>query len=347
MSSPECGARLAALVYAHPGVIGELRQEYHPALGETGSLRELLPLPSPAFSPLTGLDFIRLFPPGKELSEEAISVGSHSWLYVVIAALNVMDSNGRQPSAPPRKPNGVQREACQRLYDMCQAFCADRAARTPVDWHKELGSKAFSYWGEPVFTAEPLTLVQVTASLPPKGVAAVVDICRVICGQVLDQLRDPESLILPKSEWPPTTPKAKTQLENPSEWGDLANLLWTRGLVDWIPEAAVFSPYGQPVVNGLFAVPKDKPVPGAEHLHTQRLICNLVPSNFFFRTIRGDVDDLPYILQWGTIVLHDDEHLTICQEVMSCALYLYRMPPCWLPYFAVGIRLRLNDFQGN
>ena len=52
-------------------------------------------------------------------------------------------------------------------------------------------------------------------------------------------------------------------------------------------------------------------------------------------------------MQWGAIVLLEDEQLVICQEDMSCAFYLFKMPPCWLPFFCVGIKIRFSDVKGN
>ena len=41
-------------------------------------------------------------------------------------------------------------------------------------------------------------------------------------------------------------------------------------------------------------------------------------------------------MQWGSVVLEDGENLTVTQEDMSCAFYLFALPPCWAPFFAVG-----------
>ena len=53
-------------------------------------------------------------------------------------------------------------------------------------------------------------------------------------------MRDPESLLLPQEEWPPTPPRAKTMMNNPKEWGALANELWERDLALWTPETQIF-----------------------------------------------------------------------------------------------------------
>ena len=70
----------------------------------------------------------------------------------------------------------------------------------------------------------------------------------VLRGQIRDQLRDPESLLLPEEEWPERPPKARTMLKDPSEWGSLANELWQRDLTVWLPEEEIFHHNGVPIV---------------------------------------------------------------------------------------------------
>ena len=90
--------------------------------------------------------------------------------------------------------------------------------------------------------------------------------------------------------------------------------------------------------RGSFGVDKAKEVPGQPGLLQQRLICNLIPSNAFFRVIRGDIDGLPFSLQWNAICLLESEVLLVSQEDMTCAFYLFRLPHSWARYFAIGKR---------
>ena len=120
-----------------------------------------------------------------------------------------------------------------------------------------------------------------------------------------------------------------------AEWLPLAKKLLSGGLAKWIQETAVFSPGGEPVVSGLFAVAKGKVVPGTQEL-AQRLICNFVPIHAYLHIIQGDVENLPYVYQWNCVFLEDGEVLTVSQEDMQSAFYLFALPDCWQPYFAVG-----------
>ena len=83
--------------------------------------------------------------------------------------------------------------------------------------------------------------------------------------------------------------------------------------------STLFHHDGVPVVSGLFGVSKGKDVPGHPGCSQLRLICNLVPSNAYFRVVKGDVGHLPYMLQWASLVLDDEEVLLVSQEDMTCA----------------------------
>ena len=162
-----------------------------------------------------------------------------------------------------------------------------------------------------MYSAEPLTLRQVLPTLPAVGVAGSVDICEVLTGRLRAQLLDPESLLLPQEEWPKTPPRATTQMKDPAEYPALANEMWQRDLAVWLPESALFSPGGKPLISGFLGVEKSKAVPGHPEEQQLRLICNLVPANSYFRVLQGDVEHLPYTLQWSAIVLLDDEFLLV------------------------------------
>ena len=103
----------------------------------------------------------------------------------------------------------AQQAAINHLLSDCVDFVSSSNAQTPADPLRVLGCKAKSYWGEPVYVVQPITIKQVEPTLPKPGVAGSVDICRVLDGQIRDQLRYPASLLLPESEWPPEPPEPK------------------------------------------------------------------------------------------------------------------------------------------
>ena len=117
----------------------------------------------------------KIFHPNKALGSKEKELGAKSWLYLIVSALNSLDSHGNCVSyyGPPSLP---QARALDELLEDCRIFVADEKAMTPVDFNKELGGKLHAYWGEPVYTAQDLTLLQVRPTLPAKGIAASVEI---------------------------------------------------------------------------------------------------------------------------------------------------------------------------
>ena len=186
MTVAETGARLFALLCAVPSLLTHVaRQTFDTAAREDGSfdlpdsnsLGELLPLPMPKVMPMSNPELDRAFPQSSPPSKRGLDYGAQAWLCLVISALNHMASNGRSSKAPRRRPSPAQQKAIDHLYAQCGAFTRDEpSARMPTDWIKDLGNKAYGYWGDPVYTAEPIRLLQVLASLPARGVAGSVDI---------------------------------------------------------------------------------------------------------------------------------------------------------------------------
>ena len=66
----------------------------------------------------------------------------------------------------------------------CKRFVANTSARAPTDFNKEFGAKANSYWGDPIYCTDGRTVAQVIRTLPAKGVAASVDICKVLAARL-------------------------------------------------------------------------------------------------------------------------------------------------------------------
>ena len=352
MCAAETGVRLQALLRRIPGLLAHdlgaalLSDVEGEGTTAAAGRRELLPLPVPQMRIVRESELTELYHTSAIISPKGKKLGAVAWQHLITAALNGLDSHGNCVSTFG-PPTATQAAALRGILADCERFVEDDKAKTPTDFDKELGAKAHSYWGESVFCAEDITLAQVLPTLPPRGVAGSVDISKVLEGQLRDQIRDPESLLLPESEWPSEVPRAKTMLKDRSEYGALANELWQRDLTLWLPESAIFHVHGIPVVSGFFGVGKGKDVPGHPGLQQLRLICNLVPSNGYFREIRGDVDHLPYMMQWASVVLRDDEVLLISQEDMTCAFYLFRLPRAWCPYFAVGLPIKLDQLTGN
>mgnify|MGYP003333489142 CR=1 FL=1 len=352
MTAAEVGVRLLSVLRRCPGLWTEGAKGISATtLGGDGGMSDrlapdLLPLPVPRFKILSDAGIEGVFLTAERGTKAQYLVGTQAWTILAIESLNLFHSNGASAGAPP-SGSEAQRKAVQLIYEECADFCKHGKGMTSGNPQKALGQKLESYWGDTVATAEEMTLEQVIPTLPDVGIAGSVPIVRVIEGQLRDQIRDPVSVMLPKDEWPLSPPRATTMLKDKSEWPALAQEIWIRDLARWLPIQEVFHHDGTPIINGLFGVLKDKDVPGKPGLKQLRLICNLVPSNCYVRTLKGDVDHLPYILQLSSIVLLNDEYLLLSQEDMSCAFYFFGLPEELCPYFAVGMPVNFKDLVGN
>ena len=95
---------------------------------------------------------------------------------------------------------------------------------------------------------------------------------------------------------------------------------------------------GQPLVNGMFGVPKADPA--GEHFDLDtcllRLIINLVPSNEIQHVLQGEIKSLPLFSQWLLLELLGREYLVISSEDMHAAFYLFGLPREWWKLFVLA-----------
>ena len=203
MSAAEAGVTLQRLLMRHPDLLrgqgGRTTLDGGDGgMPREGSIpkRELLPLPLPKVTLVRTSEIEAMFPSGKVLGPKARAQGANAWHYLLVAALNGLDSHGNCVSffGPPTP---AQAAALQKLLVDCERFVADGESRTPIDFSKELGGKLNSYWGEPVYTAQDITLLQVRPTLPAKGVAASVEIVDVLRGASARSTTGPRELAAP------------------------------------------------------------------------------------------------------------------------------------------------------
>ena len=106
-----------------------------------------------------------------------------------------------------------------------------------------------------------------------------------------------------------------------------------------IEEAANIMHNGDHLLNSIFGVGKHKTLTDADgtQLEILRLIINLVPSNELQEMIPGDVHTLPHFGQWSAVELLPQEVVQWTSEDAACALYVFSLPPVWLPWFGHGL----------
>ena len=140
----------------------------------------MLPLPVPSVKSLIEAEARSLYHGIEGATLKGNGIGARAWLVLILTTINTMH-DARQ-AAPHGAPTEAQQAAINHLLADCMDFVSSSKAMTPADPLEVLGSKAQSYWGEPVYVAQPIAIKQVEPTLPKEDVAGSVDICIVLFG---------------------------------------------------------------------------------------------------------------------------------------------------------------------
>ena len=111
---------------------------------------------------------------------------------------------GRWPEdRPPSKLSASQSEALRRLEKGVSYFAKSGNTRLSLVHPKEtLAARSVDYSGTEVKKALDLVAAEAEPGLPPKAIAAVVELTRMCDPQVAEWLSDPWPKVLPETEWP-------------------------------------------------------------------------------------------------------------------------------------------------
>ena len=115
--------------------------------------------------------------------------------------------------------------------------------------------KRISYDGEEFVDPVPLTLEQISQSLPPLGHGGSVELEPLLVGHAKHLIRHPEKILLDEALKEPGPNKARVHITPGEELG-IWHLLHEREIVEWIKLDAVYSDGGGPYLSGMFGVPK-------------------------------------------------------------------------------------------
>ena len=96
-------------------------------------------------------------------------------------------------------------------------------------------------------------------------------------------------------------------------------------------EEDIYHVDGQPLLNGLFGVPKGEEEQG---IPIHRLIMDLRPCNKVVRGIEGDVATLPTWATMAPLQLMPSEDLVISSEDVRCFFYIFKIPREWSAFLA-------------
>lgn len=200
-----------------------------------------------------------------------------------------------------------------------------------MDWDLEdvradISKKLTSYTGEEIGTPEEITLEQMIPALPPASHGGSIPVVDWLEGRTRWLVTHPDERILEDhgQELPKLQKKVHIKQDESLQVG---KALVERGICDWVKSTDVFCYRGQKILNGLFGVQKG--VMTSSNKPVLRLVMNLIPTNAILKEIRGRVSALPNICSWCNIVLDENELLSICQNDMTAAFYLYALPPEW------------------
>ena len=126
----------------------------------------------------------------------------------MIAVFNyhfMLGAETRQITGVFGPPALAQLAALIRLATAADTMCA----MSPLefgqhDWETELPHTRLGYDGTDVLRVEPLLLLRTQPTLPPKGVAASLDVLPLVDGFTMEALLDPSLVRLPDSEVDPS-----------------------------------------------------------------------------------------------------------------------------------------------
>eukprot|EP00971_Amphidinium_carterae_P129112 2557437-Amphidinium_carterae.1 len=225
----------------------------------------------------------------------------------------------------------------------CRYFCELPAGVIPsLDWRKLLNKKCVNYTGEVLDFGESLSWKRVEPGLPPFHHCAAVNAVLLAEGSMREYLQHPERAVVDLSTLR-ARPRPGRVCVDRSDVITLFRGLLDRGLIGVVEDRDCLRVCGEVLANGLFGVPKpDSKVLGPDGQElgtTQRLIMNLTASNQVFADCPADIETLPTMCTWRSIIIPPESELCLSWEDLKGAFYLLALPECWCKYFLFNIEL--------
>ncbi|CAK0869098.1 unnamed protein product [Prorocentrum cordatum] len=333
----DAGPILEELVREFPGslgvYVGRFMHSGHRPTRRGRLQHDLLPLPCPD---LEASDFA---------VEEKIDPGDlsslQSRLRAIVMAMN-WEAGYRHlkwADVYGPEPNAAQRSALLGIARRIYSSVGPEPMAETLDWSEKLKDRAIAHDGSEISTPSKITLEQIEGGLPPVGVADSIEAADLATGFVRAALLDPSLVLLPPSQrrLAPTSTRVWATAQ---EWEQVVSALFARGMVGPIDEGEIATRDGVPLINGAFGVAKvhDAPVRcgDGEERPVLRPIVNLIPANACQRTIAGDTPVMPTTGQLNGLALAPGEQLLWSGADRKAFFYVFRAPPAWRPYMALG-----------
>ncbi len=180
--------------------VDESRATVQPQIGPHAVTRnrELLPLPF-------------ILPSAEDLpahnvagDQTTLKRSQAGWMFLVVVTLNYHWGLGSASRASPvlMGPASIpQYAALVRLATAADAMCEMHPGElSDIDWETEFKTAHVSYGGEEVTVAQALSVEQLEAGLPPKGLAGSIDIVPLPHGYAKECILDPSRVRLAPEE---------------------------------------------------------------------------------------------------------------------------------------------------
>ena len=255
------------------------------------------------------------------LTTEMISLWAHrAWLFLMMSALNVL--GGAAAPLQPGRWTCSERQSARSLSGAVSRRLEKDFQDAPLTesaWQKEMVSRQVGYSGEEVTTCHKLTWAQIELSLPPIGHGGAIDALDWVGPRTREFLLNPEKLLKPVHEVNLPRMPGRVHIVEEDKM-KIALELVKRNICTWVPLHSVYEVGGVKILNGLFGV--SKPSCLEDGRPVLRLIMNLTGSNSTQLQLEGGCDSLPSITTWQSLVLDQNESLSLFQSDMCAAFYL-------------------------
>ena len=224
-------------------------------------------------------------------------------------------------------PNAHQASVLGFLHSQSEVVTTWKESFEETNWHNFFKLKTVDYTGEEVLCAQ-YTSWENLAPAMPKEIASVPlsEVCELGCKHYVENF---VSYVLPEEMQ--QSMKPPRVLISSEAWPDVCRGLLGNGVCIPVLERDIFHVHGQPLLNGLFGVPKGEQEQGIE-IH--RLIMDLRPCNKVVRGIEGDVSTLPSWATMAPLQLMPSEDLVISSEDVRCFFYIFKVPREWSSFLA-------------
>ena len=295
------------------------------------------PLPLPLGDLHEFVEFLESFSCLAGISQEVLAAKAEDgWLFLTILGVNALHSSAKIPEKLAWQAH--HRRAVENLRGHIQRFRKSAGAvERKVDCEeieKELKAKRVNYSGEELLLCHPLSLRQILPALPPVEHGGCVDALDWVGDVTSHFLERPDLMVI--EDVGQELPRLQGKINIvPEDLDAVVGELCKRNVCSWVPLCDVLHYRGQPVLNGMFGV--EKPSKLADNSPVLRVIMNLIPSNSIPRQLTGGTSSLPYITQWLSTVLEDQQEVRFWQSDMSSAFYLFSLPKAWWGHLSFNI----------